>query len=119
MQKADYYKSILINALGGIVFTVVGLVCSYYFILLPITDSEKGISIDYSFKGILLGPALFVMGIYLIIFKKERVFSIEKLSPNEKKIFYFALFLGFALGFGALYLVNHSLETNGYDISTF
>lgn len=119
MEKADYYKSVLFNALGGILFTVVGLVCSYYFILLPITDSEKGINIDYSFKGILLGPALFVMGIYLIIYKKERFFSIEKLSPSEKKIFYFALFLGFALGFLALYVVNHTLNSNGYDTSTF
>ncbi|MDQ5928718.1 MAG: hypothetical protein QG594_493 [Bacteroidota bacterium] len=117
MKKDKDYKSILINALGGILFTIIGIISSYYFIYLTIEDSKKGVNIDYSFKGILLGPTLFVMGIYLIIYKKERVFSIEKLAPIEKKIFYLALFLGFALGFLALYFVNQTLEINGYDTS--
>lgn len=103
--------------LGGLLLSSVGLFASYYFIYLPITEIKLGKNIDYSFKGILIGPALFVVGIYLLLFMKGEKFSMQDLSSKEKIVFYFALFLGFALGFLAIYFVNHTLEIYGYDTS--
>ncbi|MBX9808451.1 MAG: hypothetical protein K2X95_11710, partial [Flavobacteriaceae bacterium] len=83
----------------------------------PVEAIKQGNDIDYSFKGIMIGPALFVMGIYLLVFTNGGKFSIQDLSSNEKRTFYFALLLGLALGFLALYFVNYTLEMYGYDTS--
>ncbi|GEM_PF-5198368 len=103
--------------LGGIFLLLVGLFASYYFIYLPISAIKLGENIDYSFKGILIGPAIFVMGIYLLVFTKGGKFSMQELSDKEKKLFYGALIFGFALGFLALYFVHQTLKNYGYDTS--
>ncbi|MDD5150641.1 MAG: hypothetical protein PHC28_09180 [Flavobacterium sp.] len=117
MKNINQYKSILKKSLGGIFLIFIGLVAMYYYIYLTFEDSKLGNSIYYSFKGILIGPALFVMGIYVLAFTDGGKFSIQDLSSKEKRNFYFALFVGFALGFLALYFVNHNLEIYGYDTS--
>ena len=112
MNKFNFRKS-----LGGLFLTSVGLISSYYFIYSTLQDIKSGSDIDYSFKGILIGPALFVMGIYILVFTKGGKFSIQNLSSKQKLFFYIALGLGFALGFLAIYWVNHNLKMYGYDIS--
>ena len=112
MYKFNFRKS-----LGGLFLTSVGLISSYYFIYSTLQDIKAGSDIDYSFKGILIGPVLIVVGIYLLVFTNGGKFSIKELSSNQKWIFYFALIIGFALGLFAIYLVNHNLEMYGYDIS--
>jgi len=117
MENSNHIISIVKKSLGGIFLLLVGLFCSYYFIYSPVEEIKLGNTIDYSFKGILIGPALFVVGIYLLVFTNGGKFSIQNLAPKEKKIFYFALVLGLALGFLALYWVNYTLESYGYDTS--
>ena len=117
MENSNHIISIVKKYLGGLFLTSVGLFCMYYFIYSSIEEIKRGYSIDYSFKGILIGPALFVMGIYLLVFTNGGKFSLQNLSPKEKRIFYLALGVGFALGFLALYWVNHTLEIYGYDTS--
>lgn len=89
MEKINQYKSILKKSLGGLFLLFIGLVAMYYFIYLTIEDSKLGKIIDYSFKGILIGPALFVMGIYVLAFTKGGKFSIQELSSREKRISYY------------------------------
>lgn len=117
MENSNKFISIFKKSLGGAFLILVGLFCSYYFIYSPVEEIKSGNNIDYSFKGILIGPALFVVGIYLLIFTNGAKFSIQNLSSNEKRIFYFAVLLGLALGFLALYWVNYNLEIYGYDTS--
>jgi uncharacterized membrane protein len=117
MQNSSHIISILKKYVGGLFLTSVGLFCMYYFIYSTIEEIKQGNNIDYSFKGILIGPALFVMGIYLLVFTNGGKFSVQNLSPKEKRIFYLALGIGLALGFLALYIVNHYLEVYGYDSS--
>lgn len=117
MKNINQYKSILKKSLGGLFLIFIGLVAMYYFIYLTIEDSKLGNSIYYSFKGILISPALFVMGVYVLAFTDGGKFSIQDLSSREKRIFYFALFVGFVFGFLALYFVNNNLEIYGYDTS--
>ena len=117
MENSNHIISIVKKYIGGLFLTFVGLAAIYYFIYSPIEEIKQGNNIDYSFKGILIGPALFVMGIYLLVFTNGGRFSIQNLSPKEKRIFYLALGIGLALGFLALYIVNHYLEVYGYDSS--
>lgn len=117
MQNSSHIISIVKKYIGGLFLTFVGLVAIYYFIYSTIEEIKHGNNIDYSFKGILIGPALFVMGIYLLVFTNGGRFSIQNLSSKEKKIFYLALGIGLVLGFLALYWVNHTLEIYGYDTS--
>lgn len=117
MENSSANLSLIKKLLGGVFLLLVGLFCSYYFIYSPVEEIKLGNTIDYSFKGILIGPALFVVGIYLLVFTNGGKFSIQDLSSKEKKIFYFAVLLGFALGFLALYWVNYNLELYGYDTS--
>lgn len=117
MENSNHIISILKKYIGGLFLTFVGLVAIYYFIFSTIEEIKRGTSIDYSFKGILIGPALFIMGIYLLVFTNGGRFSIQNLSSKEKKIFYLALGIGLALGFLALYIVNYYLEVYGYDSS--
>ena len=117
MENSNHIISILKKYIGGLFLTFVGLAAIYYFIYSLIEEIKRGNSIDYSFKGILIGPALFVTGIYLLVFTNGGRFSIQNLSPNEKRNFYLALGVGFSLGFLALYWVNHTLEIYGYDTS--
>ena len=62
---------------------------------------KKQIEIDYSFRGILIGTALFVMGIYVLIYTNGDRFLMQNLNGKEKKAFYFAIAIGFAIGFFA------------------
>jgi hypothetical protein len=117
MENSNTNISLFKKSLGGVFLLLVGLFCSYYFIYSPVEAIKLGNNIDYSFKGILIGPALFVVGIYLLVFTNGGKFSVQDLSPKQKKIFYFALLLGLALGFLALYWVNYNLEIYGYDTS--
>ena len=117
MENSNTNLSLFKKSLGGIFLLFVGLFCSYYFIYSPIESIKLGNTINYSFKGILIGPALFVVGIYLLVFTNGGKFSIQNLTSKQKKIFYFALLLGFAFGFLALYFVNQTLENYGYDTS--
>ncbi len=117
MENSNRIISIIKKYIGGLFLISVGLFCMYYFIYSTIEEITRGISIDYSFKGILIGPALFAMGIYLLVFTNGGKFSIQDLSSNGKRAFYFALLLGLALGFLALYWVNYNLELYGYDTS--
>ena len=117
MENSNTNLSLFKKSIGGIFLLLVGLFCSYYFIYSPVAAIKLGNTIDYSFKGILIGPALFVMGIYILVFTNGGKFSIQNLSPKQKNIFYFALLLGLALGFLALFWVNYNLEINGYDTS--
>ena len=116
MQNSNHI-SIVKKYIGGLFLTFVGLVAIYYFIYSTIQEIQQGKNIDYSFKGILIGPALFVTGIYLLVFTNGGKFSVQNLSSKEKRIFYLALGIGLALGFLALYIVNHYLEVYGYDTS--
>ena len=117
MENSNTNIPLFKKSIGGIFLLLVGLFCSYYFIYSPVETIKLGNDIDYSFKGILIGPALFIMGIYLLVFTNGGKFSIQNLSTKEKNIFYFALVLGLALGFLALYWVNYNLEMYGYDTS--
>lgn len=117
MQNSSHIISILKKYVGGLFLTSVGLFCMYYFIYSTIEEIKQGNNIDYSFKGILIGPALFVTGIYLLVFTNGGKFSVQNLSSKEKRNFYLALGIGLALGFLALYWVNHYLEVYGYDTS--
>jgi len=117
MGNSNTNISLFKKSIGGIFLLLVGLFCSYYFIYSPVEAIKLGNDIDYSFKGILIGPALFIMGIYLLVFTNGGKFSIQNLSSKEKKIFYFALLLGLTLGFLALFWVNYNLELYGYDTS--
>jgi hypothetical protein len=117
MENSNTNISLFKKSLGGVFLLLVGLFCSYYFIYSPVEEIKLGNNIDYSFKGILIGPALFVVGIYLLVFTNGGKFSIQNLSPKEKKIFYFSLLIGLALGFLALYWVNYNLEMYGYETS--
>ncbi len=117
MENSNHIISILKKYVGGLFLTFVGLIAIYYFSYSTIEEIKQGNSISYSFKGILIGPALFVMGIYLLVFTNGGKFSFQDLSFKEKKTFYLVLGVGFALGFLALYIVNHYLEVNGYDTS--
>jgi hypothetical protein len=117
MEISNHIISIVKKYIGGLFLTSVGLFTMYYFIYSTIEEIKQGNNIDYSFKGILIGPALFVIGIYLLVFTNGGKFSVQNLSSKEKRIFYLALFIGFALGFLALYWVNHYLKIYGYDTS--
>lgn len=117
MENSNQNESFFKNSLGGLFLVFVGSFSMYYFIYLPFEEMKQGGDIDYSFKGILIGPAIFVMGIYVLLFTPGGKFSLQNLSSKEKKIFYFALLLGFILGFFALYWVNNELTIYGYDTS--
>ena len=117
MENSNHIISIVKKSLGGLFLICVGLFCMYYFIYSTIEEIKQGNNIDYSFKGILIGPALFVMGIYLLVFTNGGKFSVQNLSSKEKKLFYIAIGIGLALGFLALYIVNHYLTIYGYDTS--
>jgi len=117
MGNSNQNESFFKKSLGGLFLTSVGLFSMYYFIYLPSEEMKQGGDINYSFKGILLGPAIFVMGIYVLLFTPGGKFSLQSLSSKEKQVFYFALLLGFALGFFALYWVNNELSMCGYDTS--
>jgi uncharacterized membrane protein len=117
LENSNHIISLLKKSIGGLFLTFVGLVAIYYFIYSIIEEIKQGNIIDYSFKGILIGPALFVMGIYLLVFTNGGKFSFQDLSSKEKKTFYLALGVGFALGFLALLIVNHYLTIYGYDTS--
>ena len=76
---------------------------------------KKQIEIDYSFRGILIGLALFVMGIYVLIYANGDKFLMQNLNEKEKKAFYFAITRGFAIGFFALYWFKNKLAFYGYN----
>jgi len=97
MENYNSIISFFKKYIGGIFLVLVGLFCSYYFIYSPVEAIKLGNTINYSFKGILIGPALFVVGIYILAFTKGGKFSIQELSDIEKRLFYFALILGFAI----------------------
>lgn len=115
MKNSNQIISILNKHKGGIFLIAVGIIAMYYFIYSPIEAMKNQVEIDYSFKMILIGPALFVMGLYLLVFTNGGKFSIENLSDKEKKMFYFAFIVGFAFGFLALYWFKNQLALNGYD----
>lgn len=101
----------------SILLTVVGLFSGYYFIYLTIEKIKSGHKVDFYYEGILISPSLFVVGIYFLIFGTGWNFSIQNLTPSEKKAFYFTLFIGLILGCLALYWVSYNLEMYGYDTS--
>jgi uncharacterized membrane protein len=117
MENHNTNIHLLKKHLGGLFLTVAGLLSGYYFIYLTIEKIKSGNNIDFSYKGILIGPALFVIGMYLLVFTNGGKFSIQNLSSNKKNVFYFALLLGLTLGCLALYWVSYNLEIYGYDTS--
>ncbi len=117
MGDLNKIRSFLNKSLGGIFLGVVGVISMYYFIYLPVEGMKQQLVINYSYKGILIGPAIFVMGFYILIFTRGGRFSLQNLSSKEKKLFYLAVFIGLALGFVALCWFKNQLAMNGYNTS--
>ncbi len=117
MGNLHKIRSFLKKSIGGIFLIVVGAISMYYFIYLPIERMKHQLVIDYFYKGILIGPAIFVMGFYILIFTPGGRFSLQNLSSKEKKLFYLAVFIGLALGFVALCWFKNQLAMNGYNTS--
>lgn len=115
MERSNQIIAYLNRYKGGLFLIIIGAIAMYFFIYAPIEEMKKQIEIDYSFKGILIGPALFVMGIYVLIFTNGGKFSIQDLSDKEKKTFYSAFAVGFAFGFLALYWFKNQLALHGYN----